>query len=184
MVHRVLVLCQRKSSEGPSRTYVSSQVKGIQAYIDSFLPNAKIEYLTTISKEGKAVKNDADHTFTFTATKSAYPENFAKTKKFTKHRSGKYSMILLHTCPFAYLQDSIPLLAKLLKPFGKLVLTTYNSATHEVHPLSETIHTNQMQFQLVDEGNLGYFFSKHFDYDTTNQWFTKKPTKGKTRKLK
>ena len=181
MVHNVLVLCQRKSAEGPSSSYVSSQVKSIQTYIDSFFPNAKIEYLTSIA-EGN--KEEADYKFKFTGSPSAHPENFAKTKKFMKHRVGKYSIILLHTCPFVYLQDSLPLLAKLLKPFGKLILTTYNSATHQTHPLPEKIHTAQMHIQLTDEGNLGYLFSKHFEYDTTNQWFTKKPVRGRTRKHK
>jgi len=109
----ILVLCQRKASHTDSNVEKVSQE--INRYVEeNFGLNTTIEYLT--SGVGDAESFDADYKF-------ALNNDSAEALHFIETHKEYYSVIILNTCPFAFMDYKI--IYNLLKPEGIIVFKTF-----------------------------------------------------------
>lgn len=119
MTKEVLVLCQRKSGKSSSAAYegdvkdivVPKINKLVQEHLGS---DVNIEYLTKIS----AIDGETDYNFNL----DTYPDN-NQAKEFIANHRGFYSLIILNTCPFKYID--FKLIHNLLEPNGIMIFTIF-----------------------------------------------------------
>ena len=126
MTKAVLVLCQRKAGTNDMGLDIETVVvPKIEAFVTTCLGgNTHIEYLTDCGDvegraevEGRAICA-ADYNFTLNAdpTNNAAAEFVATHKKY-------YSLVILNTCPFAYMDFN--LIHSLLKTGGFMAFTKF-----------------------------------------------------------
>jgi hypothetical protein len=119
MTKEVLVLCQRKSGKSSSAAYegdvknivVPKINKLVQEHLGS---DAHIEYLTKMSTN----EGESDYNFSL----DSYPNN-NQAKEFIANHRGFYSLIILNTCPFKYID--FKLIHNLLEPEGIMMFTVF-----------------------------------------------------------
>jgi hypothetical protein len=119
MTKEVLVLCQRKSGKSSSAAYegdvkdivVPKINKLVQEHLGS---DVNIEYLTKIT----TIDGETDYNFNL----DSYPNN-SKAKEFIANHREFYSLIILNTCPFKYIDFKI--IYNLLEPEGIMIFTVF-----------------------------------------------------------
>jgi hypothetical protein len=114
MAKRVLVLCQRKQGmDSIGKSDVKDTViPKINEYVKKVLgPNTRIEYLTDD-------KSDPTVDFNFTLEKGE-----READEFISNHRGMYSLIILNTCPFLYMD--FELIHSLLHPGGIMVFKVF-----------------------------------------------------------
>ncbi len=119
MTKEVLVLCQRKSGISSSTSY-EGDVKDIvipkinELVREHLGSDVHIEYLTKMA----ANEGESDYNFSL----DSYPDN-NQAKEFIANHKEFYSLIILNTCPFKYIDYK--LIHNLLEPNGIMIFTIF-----------------------------------------------------------
>jgi hypothetical protein len=143
MTKEVLVLCQRKSGKIESRLYSSNDVEEmiiprineiVQQQLGS---DTNIKYLTDMKG---AIDGSADYKFSLD---SYNPE----AREFISTHIGFYSLIILNTCPFLYMDFKI--IYDLLKPGGIMSFNTFPNTSANVFLPEEVITKIDTLFENI-----------------------------------
>jgi hypothetical protein len=113
-IKKVLVLCQRKKGiDEKDRKIEEVIIPKITNVIEKLMgKNYSVTYMTDMTKMENG-ETDIDCLLNGETECS---------KKFIEENKGSYDLIILHTCPFRFIEYNI--IYNLLKPTGKLVLSS------------------------------------------------------------
>jgi hypothetical protein len=143
MTKEVLVLCQRKSGKIESRLYSSNDVEElivprineiVQEQLES---DTNIKYLTDMKG---TIDGSADYKFSLD---SYNPE----AREFISTHIGFYSLIILNTCPFIYMDFKI--IYDLLKPGGIMSFNTFPNTSANIFLPEEKIREIDTLFENI-----------------------------------
>lgn len=137
--YRVLIMCQRKKSNTVNKKNVSNTVRNLQENIRETLSldgitNVTFEYLGRFTKKSKLntpySNNNYNHPFFFTPNMPSNKNysnmsNYEKTRNFIEENRGSYDMIIFNTCPLSEIFKYMPQLNLILKPYGVLLIRSY-----------------------------------------------------------
>ena len=150
--HHVLILCQRKTGvtfESNKYNVEDTIVPQIENMVHEILgDNVEIKYLTHIN--GSSGTADFD---------LLLDNKSADSISFIEEHTNKYSMIVLNTCPFMFMD--LQIIHNLLKPDGILVLSSF-SALREGSNI-KNIHKDLRPFfyKFIDQDySKGIFYIK------------------------
>lgn len=119
MTKEVLVLCQRKSGKVDSTRYSSNNVEELivprinEIVQEQLGSDTNIKYLTDMKG---TMDGSADYNFSLNSYN-------LEAKEFISNHIGFYSLIILNTCPFIFMDFKI--IYDLLKPGGIMSFTTF-----------------------------------------------------------
>ncbi len=112
MSHKVLVLCQRRTSKFEDLTSVTESINKL---VSSLLgEGAEIKYVSSLESQKMRMDEDGVDLMGEFGNNDFTRENF---------RENEFSLIICNTCPFAYMDYSV--ITKYLKDDGKLALTVF-----------------------------------------------------------
>ena len=143
MTKEVLVLCQRKSGKIESRLYSSNDVEElivprineiVQQQLGS---DTNIKYLTDMKGN---MEGSADYKFSLDSYN-------LEAKEFISTHIGFYSLIILNTCPFLYMDFKI--IYDLLKPGGIMSFNTFPNTSANVFLPEEVIRKIDTLFENI-----------------------------------
>ena len=171
MSKKVLILCQRKQGLDALDALGASNVKDsviplIEKYVEKVLgPGATIEYLT----------NGEDDTVEYNFT---LEKRNSKAVEFVAENRSQYSLIILNTCPLAFMDYE--LIYSLLEPGGFMVFQSFPKVPNQIREdffsyWSSTIDKAKENMQFLEQ----YF--RHIpspDFDPENYHVYQKIERG------
>lgn len=143
MTKEVLVLCQRKSGKVDSRRYSSNNVEELiiprinEIVQEQLGSDTNIKYLTDMKG---TIDGSADYKFSLD---SYNPE----AREFISTHIGFYSLIILNTCPFLYMDFKI--IYDLLKPGGIMSFNTFPNTSANIFLPEEKIREIDTLFENI-----------------------------------
>jgi hypothetical protein len=143
MTKEVLVLCQRKSGKIESRLYSSNDVEELiiprinEIVQEQLGSDTNIKYLSDMKG---TIDGSADYKF------SLYSSN-PEAKEFISNHIGFYSLIILNTCPFLYMDFKI--IYDLLKPGGIMSFNTFPNTSANIFLPEEKITEIDTLFENI-----------------------------------
>jgi hypothetical protein len=175
MTKEVLVLCQRKSGKVDSRRYSSNNVEELiiprinEIVQEQLGSDTNIKYLTDM-------KGTMDGSADYNLTLNSYN---LEAKEFISNHIGFYSLIILNTCPFIFIDFKI--IYDLLKPGGIMSFNTFPNTANIFLP-EEKITEIDSLFENIGNN----LYRKRLRGGKKQKTYKKKRTykKRKTRKIK
>jgi len=143
MTKEVLVLCQRKSGKIESRLYSSNDVEELiiprinEIVQEQLGSDTNIKYLSDMKG---TIDGSADYKFSLD---SYNPE----AREFISTHIGFYSLIILNTCPFLYMDFKI--IYDLLKPGGIMSFNTFPNTSANIFLPEEKITEIDTLFENI-----------------------------------
>jgi hypothetical protein len=128
MPNRVLVLCQRSSSEGADRDSVSQAVEQLHQFVRERVDNPILEFMTPGLKSGASFGAD----YKFALTLDPLGKDFDKSSQFINQNQGRYAAVVLHTCPYLFTLQIVPAMSGLLRKDGIMFWTTSTEGRQSV----------------------------------------------------
>ena len=176
MTKEVLVLCQRKSGQIESRLYSSNNVEEViiprinEIVQEQLGSDTNIKYLSDMKG---TIDGSADYKF------SLYSSN-PEAKEFISSHKGFYSLIILNTCPFLYMDFKI--IYDLLKPGGIMSFNTFPNTSANIFLPEEKIREIDNLFENIGKN----LYRKKQSAGKKQKTYRKKRRykKRKTRKIK
>jgi len=175
MTKEVLVLCQRKSGKIESRLYSSNDVEELiiprinEIVQEQLGSDTNIKYLTDMKG---TMDGSADYNFSLNSYN-------LESKEFISNHIGFYSLIILNTCPFIFMDFKI--IYDLLKPGGIMSFNTFPNTGNIFLP-EEIITKIEGLFENIGNN----LYRKRLRGGKKQKTYKKKRTykKRKTRKIK
>ena len=143
MTKEVLVLCQRKSGKIESRLYSSNDVEELiiprinEIVQEQLGSDTNIKYLTDM-------KGTMDGSADYNLTLNSYN---LEAKEFISNHIGFYSLIVLNTCPFIFMDFKI--IYDLLKPGGIMSFNTFPNTSANIFLPEEKIREIDTLFENI-----------------------------------
>lgn len=156
--NRVLVVCQRSSSEGADREIVSRSVAELERFVRERVENPVLEFMTPGLKSGQSFGAD----YKFALTLDPLSKDFEKSLQFIKQNEGQYAAVVLHTCPYLFTLQVIPAMSTLLRKDGTMFWTTSAGDRQSVTLLPQTTFDRVISRFNKDHGDRWHFNFKDF----------------------